>query len=78
MGHIQDMKRHLAILAFGLLVAGSVTYAQLAPQAVTNSASTSISQSTSSVASANTTPLKAAPISAIAKPSIAGGGESDD
>ncbi|MEI8066027.1 MAG: hypothetical protein WCH42_01680 [Actinomycetes bacterium] len=72
------MKRHLAILAFGLLVAGSVTYAQLTPQAVTNSASSSISQSTAPAASTNTSVAPAAPISSITKPSIAGGGESDD
>ena len=73
------MKRHLAILAFGLLVAGSVTYAQVAPQGVTNLASSSISQGvTTSTTSANTGTAKAAPALSIAKPSIAGGGESDD
>jgi len=70
LGHSEAMKRHLAILAFGVLVAGSVTYAQIAPQAI--SKSTSLAQS--ATASATATNIS----SSIAKPSIAGGGESDD
>ncbi len=73
------MKRHIAILAFGVIISGAVTLVQLAPQQ-----SGSLTGSLTSNSAVTTTANSAALTTAGAKtitvaPSISGGNsESDD
>jgi len=73
------MKRHIAILAFGVIISGAVTLVQLAPQQ-SGSLTGSLTSNSAAVTTANGAALTTAGAKTITiAPSISGGNsESDD